>query len=470
MNRVTVLKFGGTSIQDAAAIRRVTDIVAGRKNETLVALFSALNQATNTLIRVAKKSALGDIETARRLLDGLLSRHTSLINEVIINPSSRSRLLEKTTDYFHEAKNLATGLSLTREFSLRSLDYIVGFGELASSGILTASLQERGIPAQWVNAREWMVTNDDFGHAHPDIKILPRRAQELFFPILEQGIIPITQGFIGATEENGQYTPTTLGLEGSDYSAALLSYALDAQHVEIWTDVDGILTSDPRIVSKSQPIACLSYEEAAQLTLFGLKALHPSTLLPVSEKRIPLRVRNSFRAKSPGTWILPHEQIKETPAQSIKSITCKKNVTRITVHAPPHHVPISFFGSIYELFNKFDVTIDLVTTAHRHISMAFTETEETAHMLRELEIFSPFVMQRNKAIVTLVGDLASQPGSLFEAIFRQVSEDRISMICYGASDNSLSFLTCRDQADSILRNLHRHFFETAEEIPQEVKS
>jgi aspartate kinase len=323
-----VAKFGGTSVADAAAIRRVAEIAALRQPERPVIVASALAGVTDALIALARAAEVGDGEEVRSLLEGLSRRHESVGLEL---PG-----VEDALRAIHEDLDV---LSAEVEGAMGSrpqpadLDQIVGRGELWSSHLVAAAMEGSGLTPAWVDIRPLMLTDDRFGRATPDQEGLALRARECLVPLLDAGAIPVTQGFIGATHDG---RPTTLGRGGSDFTAALLGAALGAERVEIWTDVDGLMTADPRIVPSARTLRVASYEEAAELATFGAKVLHPATAMPLVRAGIPIVVLNSNHPDRVGTTITPSAELERLGDSPVRSISWKKDVTLVNVRALPH--------------------------------------------------------------------------------------------------------------------------------------
>lgn len=454
-DEVVVMKFGGTSIGDAEAIGRVLDIITARRDEPIVVMFSAISEATNILTQCAVLAAQGKLSIAKQLLENLQERHKKMVED-LVNDSRVLFDIQRNIDFqFEQAQDLALGLSLTREFSLRSLDFMVSFGELVSSSLVAAVLRDRKLPVEWINARSWLITNDDFGRAAPQGEEVKKRVHQYLFPYLIDGHIPVTQGYIGQTVKG---IPTTLGREGSDYSAAILANALDACRIEIWTDVNGILTADPQVVRHPLQVRELSYEEAAEITLSGAKVLHPGTLQPAVEKTIPIRILNSHNAKNDGTWIKPASTVSRHDEQMVKSIAFKKHVNKLTVVMPPRHLPYSFVGSIYNLFDKYEITIETAATSHHHISLTFVDQKNLDHLLAELKLINTYQLEPDLGLITVVGANMAEMASTYTALFNKIKINPLPMITFGASDNSFSLLVPALQVEAIVRKLHHYFF------------
>ena len=297
--KIVVMKFGGTSVEDATAINRTAAIVAGRvamgKSPTVVV--SAMAKVTDQLLRAAAASAEGDRTGALAISSRLRSRHRDTACELVKNETDRCDLLGWIDAKFDTLDEVLRGLSAIRELTPRLSDLIVSHGERLSSRIVTAAFRERGINAAHADAREFIITDSEFQKAAPQDDIIEKKAPEKLMPLLREGKVAVMGGFI-ATNEAG--LTTTLGRGGSDYTGALVGGALNAETIEIWTDVDGIMTADPRVCPDALRVKVISFEEAAELAYFGAKVLHPATILPAVKKNIPVLVLNSRNADMRG--------------------------------------------------------------------------------------------------------------------------------------------------------------------------
>jgi aspartate kinase len=306
MSRLAVMKFGGTSVEDAAAINRVVDIVFKRRNKNPVLVISAMARVTDSLLDLARKVALCRFDRAASIIAKLRARHLILAKLYGVE-----RGIEKL---FSELENVA--------LTSCNQDSIVSFGERLSSLLVTAALQARGVSAELTDARRFIITDNNFGNAAPIMHEIETHARATLLPIVNAGRIPVTQGFIGSTVDG---TTTTLGRGGSDYSASIIGAALKVEVIEIWTDVDGIMTADPRVVPEARRIREISFDEAAELSYFGAKVLHPNTVMPAVEQGIPIHVFNSRNPSCDGTVIKAGAISSDSP---VKSIAFKRGFDR----------------------------------------------------------------------------------------------------------------------------------------------
>src|SRR6266568_1305695 len=301
--RLQVMKFGGTSVGDAECIARTAQIIAKAARESgCVSVVSAMGGVTNRLIEAARKAQAGDAGEAAAIVDALRQQHEAALTSLVQRADERAGIRLRLEEVLAEGRRLCEGTSLLRELTPRTLDAISSLGERLSAPLVAAAVRELGAPGEAIEATELIVTDAFHGGAEPQMKLTREKSQARLRPLLEKGFVPVVTGFIGASKD-GQLT--TLGRGGSDYSATILGAAMDADEVIIWTDVDGVLTADPRLVPEARTIPVISYREAAELAYFGAKVLHPKTLNPVVQAAIPVWIRNSFAPERPGTKITP---------------------------------------------------------------------------------------------------------------------------------------------------------------------
>src|SRR5215472_1312843 len=327
--RLQVMKFGGTSVGDAACIARTAKIVVdAAKENRCVAVVSAMGGVTNRLVEAAKQAQAGKATEASAILDALRQQHETALASLISSDSERARVRQKLEGVFAEGQRLCEGTALLRELTPRTLDAISSLGERLSSPLVAAAIREAGATSEAIEATALIVTDAFHGGAEPQMELTRQKSQARLRPLLEKGILPVVTGFIGATAE-GQLT--TLGRGGSDFSATILGAALDANEVIIWTDVDGVLTADPRLVPDARTIPEISYREAAELAYFGAKVLHPKTLRAVVSAGIPVWIRNSFAPDRLGTKI---SRQGRSMGGGVKALTAIRDVALITVGGP----------------------------------------------------------------------------------------------------------------------------------------
>ncbi|PYT05573.1 MAG: lysine-sensitive aspartokinase 3, partial [Acidobacteria bacterium] len=443
-----VMKFGGTSIQDAAAIDTAAEIVSGRVNRAPVVVVSAMAGVTNSLILTAKAAKERRADDALQEITELRRRHFSTARKLLdksAEPRSGAYSLNSVEleleSLFAELENLARSVATLGELTARSHDAIVSFGERLSSVIVAAAFRSRGIPAELVDSRRFIITDDHFSRAAPDLPEIIRRASEVLLPILNSSSVPIAQGFIGSTS-NG--VTTTIGRGGSDYSAALIGAALGVEAIEIWTDVDGLMTADPRVVPAARRIRVISFAEASELSYFGAKVLHPSTVLPAIERGIPVHIYNTRNPVCEGTLIVatPH------PSRNlIKSIAFKRGVTIVNVTSTRMLMAYGFLRTIFEVFERHQTSVDVVTTSEVSVSMTLDDTQRLDAIKRDLSGIGEVSVERDKAIVCVVGDNLKFTPGLAARLFRAIDSTNVNMISQGASEINLTFVIDESDVD-----------------------
>jgi aspartate kinase len=451
-----VMKFGGTSVESAEAMEQVISIVKSKLSRKPIVVASAMSKITDTLLQCARLARDGQESEALGLIHNTVAKRHREAAQELVQDSLRQKLLTDALDkYVEELKNFIHGLAILGELSPRSLDAIASYGERLSTLILSLAMQERGIAAELVDARKVIVTDGNFTRAAPLMELSEPKVREIFLPILKKGAVPVTQGFIGATPEG---VTTTLGRGGSDYSGAIVGALLNAEEIEIWTDVDGILTTDPKMVPSARLLATVTFQEASELAYFGAKVLHPSTILPAVEKNIPVHVYNTKRPESSGTHIVTRETGK-SGAGGIKSIAYKKSTTLINIYSTRMLLAHGFLKSIFDIFDRFETSVDLVATSEVSVSLTIDETKNLEKIVNELKKFSTVSVEQKKAIVCLVGEQMKYTPGIAARMFNAIKEININMISQGASEINVSFIVNESDVSTVVQKLHREFFE-----------
>jgi aspartate kinase len=360
-------------------------------------------------------------------------------------------LLKDIDASLQELEILFKGISYLGELTKRSLDAVSGMGELLSSKILAAYAQSKGLKAQWVDARDFMITDENFGKANPTwSKLIPLAKQKLN-PILESGTLVITQGFIGATEYGAS---TTLGRGGSDFSASIMGVALDASEIQIWTDVDGMMTADPRVVKDAIVLNEVSFQEASELAYFGAKVLHPLTIAPAVDKNIPVRILNTMRPEAPGTII----KATVNATGLVCAIASKKGISAFFISSPRMLMAHGFLTRVFEVFDKHQTSIDLISTSEVSVSVTTDRTDTLEKIAADLADHGEVRVQSNVAIITVVGRQFREKSGIAGQVFDALRNINIIMISGGASDINMSFVVSEEEADLAIRQLHDAFF------------
>jgi aspartate kinase len=440
-----VMKFGGTSVEDAAAIDRSCNIVAERLSRRPLVVVSALSGATNGLLEAGSYAARGEFGKAMTIADRLEYRH--------------AELLPSTAEHFARLRELLKALAAIGEFSPRTQDLVASYGEALSSLIFVDRMKQLGFDAIHVDARQCMVTDDRFGKASPIMDITTSRLEEAARTHLQAGRVVVMGGYIGSTLSG---TITTLGRGGSDYSAAIVGAALNAEEIQIWTDVDGMMTADPRVVSNACKVKEISFDEASELAYFGAKVLHPLTVLPAVEKNIPVYILNSKKPNGTGTRITREARRSKN---LIKSIACKRGITIVTVSSSRMLMAHGFLRALFDVFDRHHTSVDMVATSEVSVSLTLDDTSSLSAIVEELKHLGDVEVSSKTALICLVGsNLKYTPGVACQA-FTSIADINILMTSQGASNINFSFLVDERDATTAIQKLHAHFFN---EIDSEV--
>jgi len=445
-----VMKFGGTSVESAAAIERVAEIIRVLLSRKPVVVVSAMGKATNKLLAIAAEAVAGNREEALERLHALRQDHLEEGRNLV----SETRLpdLEGVIHgLFQELEDLVKGVAVMGELTARATDSISSYGERLSSEIVTLALEHLGIPATHIDARDVIVTDTRHTQAAP---LLPQTYSRLAatIPQLAETQVVVMGGFIGATEEG---VTSTLGRGGSDFTAAIVGAGIGAEEIQIWTDVDGMLTADPTVMPGGYRVKTISFAEAAELAYFGAKVLHPSTVVPAIEKNIPVRILNSRRPEVEGTLI-----VRETVhcANVAKSIACKKKITLVNIVSTRMLMAHGFLRRIFEVFDRYETSVDMVATTEVSVSLTIDNTSRIKDVLRELRQFAEVSVEESQAIVCLVGDNIRYTPGVASRAFGALSDINIRMISQGASLLNLSVVVAQEDLKPAVERLHAEFF------------
>ncbi len=452
-----VCKFGGTSVQDAEAVERVAGIVRKRLADKPAVVASAMGKTTNQLLQAAQYAAKGERSEALDLVGKIKEKHLHEAERLGLTGSSTDAP-DAISSYFKEIVDIVGGLSVLGELTPRSMDAIASFGERLSTLILTQALLKRGVPAQLMDARECVITDDSFTRAAPLFDLTDPAIRQNLLPAIKAGRVPVFQGFIGRTRSG---ITSTIGRGGSDYSAAIVGAALDAYDIQIWTDVDGIMTTDPRMVPEARRVKVISFDEASELAYFGARVLHPATILPAVRKNIPVHVLNSYRPEQEGTLIT-----EEAPACSnpVKAIAYKRGITVINIASTRMLMAHGFLKKIFEIFDLHGTAVDVVSTSEVSVSLTLDETSALWDIVTELKKIGEVNVDGGKAIVCCVGDnLRNIPG-VAHLVFSAVQDVNIHMISQGASAINITFVIDEDRLPRAIRGLHDVFFQNVDPL------
>jgi aspartate kinase len=449
------MKFGGTSVEDPAAIGRTAAIVAGRLalGKQPVVVVSAMARVTDQLLRAAASAAAGDRTGALAISSRLRSRHRDTAAALIKDFANASTLQNLIDQKFDSLDEILRGLAAILELTPRISDLIVSHGERISSRIVAAAFIERGIDAVHVDARDIVITDSQFQKAAPLDAIVDKRAQEQLLPLTSLGKVPVMGGFIASNEAG---ITTTLGRGGSDFTGALIGGALTAETIEIWTDVDGIMTTDPRVVPEALRVKVISFEEAAELAYFGAKVLHPATILPAVKKNIPVQVLNSRNPSCEGTRITSLAPHCKSP---FKSIAVKKKLSIIDVVASRMLMTHGYLSEIFSIFDKHQCAVDMVSTSEVSVSLTVDSNEKLPSIAADLSKLADVKYEGRKALVCMVGEDIRGKSGMAAQVFTAVRHINVRMISQGASEINMSFMIDEDDADEAVRSLHAAFFK-----------
>lgn len=445
-----VCKFGGTSVADAEAIARLIEIIRSRAERQPVVVVSALARVTDGLLELVRKAETESHGTLDAAVDALVERHAEVARAL---PGGAVALDTITAD----ATELRRELRSARDRKLLPADWdaIASRGELWSSRLVAAGFCGAGLDAAWVDIRPIMVTDGRFTRATPYTQVVNKRARDQLQPLAQAGRIPVTQGFIGATATG---VVTTLGRGGSDFTAALLGAALGAERVEIWTDVDGLMTADPRIVPSARTLAAASYEEAAELATFGAKILHPATALPLVRAGIPIIILNSRRPERPGTTIGPEAKIERMGDSPIRSISWKRGITVVNIRAPRMLGAYGFLRALFEVFERHEKVVDVLASGEVSISLTIEDSSGIESLVRDLTELGEVWIEEHRAVIAVVGiGLRHTPG-LAARVFNSVWPANVEIISQGASAINMTFVVQEADGPDVVRRLHQEFF------------
>ena len=454
-----VMKFGGTSVEDAAAIERASEIVRARLKHQPVVVVSAMARVTDQLHTMARAAADGDLESALNLAHALRDRHQAEASHLL--PAPKYELFRPAlAEHFDQLDELIRGIAAVGELSPRTTDYVLSFGELLSSVTVSAAFGARGIDATLVDSRECIVTDTQHTRAVPLFEETDRRLLARLRPLLDDGRVPVMGGFIAATSEG---VTSTIGRGGSDFSAAIVGAALGAERIEIWTDVDGMKTTDPRLCPDAQRLAEVSFDEAAEMAFFGAKVLHPATVLPAMQKNIPVYVLNSRNPRNQGTCIRAHARRSKT---AIKAIAAKTNMTIVTVKAPRMLTLHGYLQGVFAVFKHYQVAVDTVSTSEVSVSLTVSSKLDLSHVVEDLRTIADVEIEPGKAIICVIGDnLRGTPGML-ATVFGAISDINVRMVSQGASEINISFVIEETDVPEAVRRLHRLILVPASDQPK----
>jgi len=438
-----VMKFGGTSVESTEAIERIAGIVRGQLARRPVVVVSAMGKTTNKLLAIADAAVAGRRDSALALLEELHQFHKK--------ESGGLGVEDQVDAHFQELAELVKGIAVMGEMTPRATDAVSAFGERLSSIIVTARFRSLGIDAAHLDSRSVIVTDRRHTQAAPNFAETYRRTCNTIPPLAAKHVV-VMGGFIGSTEDG---VTSTLGRGGSDYTASIVGAGIGAEEIQIWTDVDGMLTSDPTILPGGYRVKQCSFAEAAELAYFGAKVLHPATVLPAIEKNIPVRILNSRRPQVEGTLITADVPRSTSP---IRSIACKRNITLVNIVSTRMLMAHGFLKRIFEIFDRYETPVDMLATSEVSVSLTVDHFGSLAAITKEIEEFAEVTVEENQAIVCMVGDdIRHTPGVAARA-FGGLKDINVRMISQGASLLNISVVVAAADLKGAVESLHREFF------------
>ena len=442
-----VLKFGGTSVQNADMMDKTLQIAESQIERGPVLVSSAMSKVTDQLQEIAKLLGAGKEAEAEAILSSIEERHLSCARS-FLTKKNLAACESAIASVISELRAFIKALSMLKEWSRRSNDAVLSFGERLSTIILHHRALERGLTSHLYDSRDLVKTDDTFTQAAPieDLtnKLVSSRVEAA------PGVLCILQGFIGSTTSGAT---TTLGRGGSDYTATIVGAALRAEEVQIWTDVSGIMTSDPRIVKGARTIPQISYREAAELAYFGAKVIHPSTIQPAVNLGIPVWVKNTFLPNDPGTKIVPN------PAgNGLKAIACKKGITLVNITSSRMLFAYGFLRRIFEIFEKYQTPVDLITTSEVSVSVTIDNAAAVNNIARDLSEIGTVGVETDKAIICLVGVDLWKDTAFLARVFECMKKTPLRVISLGASDINLSLVVAAEDTEESVVRLHDELF------------
>ena len=445
-----VMKFGGTSVESAAAIERVAHIVKERQARRPVVVVSAMGKTTNKLLAIAQTAITGAREDYLARIHDLRDFHSREARH-IVTLAERTALDRTLDDHFQELTELAKGLAVLGELTPRATDAIASYGERLSSYIVSLAFRHFGMKTAHIDSRNVIITDSRHTQAAPNFPETYARLGQRIPPLAADHVI-VMGGFIGSTEHG---VTSTLGRGGSDFTASIVGAGIDAEEIQIWTDVDGMLTADPTILKGGHRVRTISFAEAAELAYFGAKVLHPATVVPAIEKNIPVMILNSRRPDVEGTRIVS-DSVHCTNV--VKSIACKRHISLMNIHSTRMFMAHGFLRRIFEIFDRLETSVDMVATSEVSVSLTVDHPDRLDAVRRELEEFSEVSIEGEQAIICLVGENIRHTPGVSSRVFRAVDNVNVRMISQGASLLNLSFVVAEADLHRAVAALHAEFF------------
>jgi aspartate kinase len=449
-----VMKFGGTSVADAKAITRVIGLVKMRRDKKTIVVVSAISEATNILTEVANLAAKNKLQQCKKILAPFKNRHLKIAKDLIYNKKLLTQTSDKINSYFAELDTTLEGISLIAELSDHCFAKVVSYGELLSSAILHTAMLEHDIKNTLIDARKIIITDDNYQQGTPLLEQMTKIMPSLLNKHLNQGTMVVTQGFIAGT--SGGVT-TILGREGSDYSASLIGMVMGADEIQIWTDVDGIMTSDPRKIVNTKFIPHLSFREAAELSYFGAKVIHPLTIQPAAKKNIPVRILNSknLDPRQKGTLITGGAKTKQA---KICAIAYQENIKIVNITSHQTSQPNDFLSKVFLLFSAEQIAIKVATISDTNISLVINANKRLDQIMSGLAPFATTSIEEDKALIGIIGKNFNNLGKIAKKIFPVLCNFNVRMMVHGSSNTSLVLIVPKGNLITVVQKLHNEFF------------
>jgi aspartate kinase len=457
--RAVVMKFGGSSVVDASAIRRVIRLVAAARDRGLapVVVVSALGGVTDRLLALAEAARRGQTADIEAGVAQLVQRHFAEAADLTADRQDPA-LVAALESQFGHLRSLLQAIEDCRAADPRALDAVAASGELLSSRLVAAAMTVAGVPAVWVDARDVILTDDRHTCAAPKMDEIAAASQATVAPLVAAGSIPILGGFIGRAPDGSS---TTLGRGGSDYSAALVGAGIGAGEIQIWTDVDGMLTADPRIVNDAEVVPQLSFAEAAELAYFGAKVLHPSTIFPAVARNIPVRILNSHRPEAKGTLITADPPPSQRP---FAALACKRGITILDITSTRMLMAHGFLRKVFEVFETNETAVDVVTTSEVSVSVTIDDNRRGPDIVAALLQFADVTVEEQMAILAVVGDRLTTHSALAARVVGALTGFPLRMVSQAASRRNVTIVLPEASLSAAMTHLHRQLFALPETV------
>ncbi len=455
-----VIKFGGTSVGDAQRVANAIDIVAERKGQFPIVVVSALAGVTNDLVGAAEAARACDVERVNQIIAAVRQRHEDVAMRLVQQKfdffESFIKQLDKQIEQIH---TILRGIALLGEITARARDKVLGLGEKLSSVLFAYSMMMRALPGEHVDSEEVVITDSRFGEANPVMDETRAAARRVLLPIIERNLIPVMGGFIGRTRDGAT---TTLGRGGSDYSAAIVGAVTGAGEIQIWTDVDGMMTADPRLIPSARVIDRISYVEAAELAWFGAKVLHPRTIAPAVAEGIPVRVLNTHNTASAGTLIT--EEGDPNDSAGPRAVAVKRSITVVHMTSNKMLGAHGFLARLFGIFEELEIAVDLITTSEVSVSVTIDEKHNLKRLIERLAPVADVQVRENQCIVAIVGRNLMRDSIVGARVFEAMRGIPTSMFSLGTSGINLSIVVDESDADRSVRAIHAALFEAPVEV------